>query len=400
MKFKYQAVTSDSKRIRGFVEAKEEKDAAAYLRKRNLTPVHIEEDKEVGFFKKLPFRGKVKSKDLVLFTRQLASMLESGLTLIKSLEILKDQISNNVLKETLGGCLVDLEEGKPFSVSIAKYPEIFSSVYVSLVAAGEKSGLLDKVFLRLAENLEKQQKLKNKVKGALIYPIIVIVLMIVVMMIMLLFVMPQLKTLYDGMGTELPTITKFILGISGFIKSTWPLLFGLFVVGIYGFHRWKKTPRGREVYDRRILGMPLFGNIIKNSILTEFSRTFGLLVGTGTLIVDALDESAGVTGNIIFELAIDNISKKVEKGVPVGESMSYSPLFPPLLVQLVKVGEETGKIDENLIKASEYFEEEVNQAVKTLTSSMEPMIMIVLGIGVGFLVFSVISPIYGLLNAF
>jgi type IV pilus assembly protein PilC len=400
MKFKYKAVTEDSKRIRGLVEAKDEKGAASYLRKRNLTPVHLEEDKEIPFIKKLPFRGKVKSKDLVIFTRQLSSMLSSGLTLIKSLEIIKDQIGNTVFKETIGGCLLDLEEGKNFSTSIAKYPEIFSSVYVSLVAAGEKSGLLDKVFLRLAENLEKQQKLRNKVKGALMYPIIVIVLMVVVMMIMLLFVIPQLKTLYDGMGAELPFITQMVLGISNFIKNAWPLLLGLSVAAIYGFLRWKKTIRGREIYDRKILGMPLFGKIIKNSILTEFSRTFGLLVGTGTLIVDALNESSGVTGNIIYEVAIDNIAKKVEKGVSVGEAMAYTSLFPPLLIQLVKVGEETGKIDENLMKASEYFEEEVNQAVKTLTTAMEPLIMIVLGIGVGFLVFSVITPIYGLLNTF
>jgi type IV pilus assembly protein PilC len=398
MKLRYKAISQDGKKIRGFVEASQEKDAAFYLRQRNLIPVEIKEDKQADIMRKLPI-GRVKGKDLVLFTRQLSSMLTSGLTLIKALQILKDQVNNKILRETIGGCLLDLEEGKPFSQSISRYPEIFSPVYVSLVKAGEESGLLDKVFLRLATNLEKQQKLKNKVRGALIYPIIVIALMIIVTAILMIFVIPQLSTLYDGLGVELPFATKVVVGFSGFVGNVWPLILGFIIIAIYGFLRWKRTPRGREIYDRRILSLPLFGKIIKGSILTEISRTFGLLVGTGTLIVDALDQSAKVAGNKIYELAMLDVAKKVEKGVSIGEALEQHSIFPPLLVQLVKVGEETGKIDENLLKASEYFEEEVDQSVKTLTTAMEPIIMIVLGIGVGFLVFSVISPIYNLLSA-
>jgi type IV pilus assembly protein PilC len=327
-------------------------------------------------------------------------MLTSGLTLIKALQILKSQVSNKTLQETLGGCLLDLEEGKKFSDAIAKYPDIFSPVYVSLVRAGEVSGLLDKVFLRLAINMEKQYKLKNKVRGALIYPIIVIVLMLVVTVVFMLFVIPQLKSLYDGLGAELPFATKIVVGISENMSRAWPFLLAALVIGVYGFLRWKKSPRGREIYDKRILSLPLFGNIIKGTILTEISRTFGLLVGTGTLIVDALNQSAQVAGNKVYEVAIYEITKKVEKGVSVGDAMEQYPIFPPLLVQLIKVGEETGKIDENALKASEYFEEEVDQSVKTLTTAMEPFIMVVLGLGVGFLVFSVITPIYSLLSNF
>lgn len=399
MRLRYKAISQDGKRVRGYVEAKEKKDAASYLRQRGIIPIDITEDKQVDVLRKVPFVGKVRSKDLVLFTRQLSSMLASGLTLIKTLQILKDQVSNKVLQETIGGCLLDLEEGKPFSDSLEKYPEIFSPVYVSLVRAGESSGVLDKVFFRLATNLEKQQKLKNKVKGALIYPIIVITLMIIVTFILMIFVIPQISKMYDGLGVELPFVTRVVVGISSFVGNIWPLMLGFSVVGIYGFLRWKKTTRGREIYDRNILKLPLFGKIIRQTILTEFSRTFGLLVGTGTLIVDALNQSAGVAGNKIFEIAIFEVAKKVEKGIPVGTAFESYPVFPPLLVQLVKVGEETGKIDENLLKASDYFEEEVNQSVKTLTTAMEPFIMVVLGIGVGFLVFSVITPIYNLLSA-
>jgi len=399
MRLRYKAVSEDGKRVRGFVEAKEIKDAAVYLRQRNLIPIQISKETEFFLLKKVPGIGRVRSKDVILFTRQLSSMLTSGLTLVKSLEILKDQATNKVLQEIIGGILLDLQEGKSFSDSISKYPDIFSPVYISLVKAGESSGLLDKVFLRLASNLEKQRRLRNTVKGALIYPVIVITLMVVVIIILMVFVVPQLNELYESLNIKLPFVTRVVVGISSTVAKIWPLIVGLGGVFLYAFLRWKRTLKGKEIYDNNILKLPLFGKIITLTILTEFSRTFGLLVGTGTLIVDALNQGSEVTGNYVYESAIKDVSKRVEKGVPVGEAMTYHPLFPPLLVQLVKSGEETGKMDENLLKASEYFEEEVNQSVKTLTTAMEPFIMIVLGIGVGFLVFSVITPIYSLLSA-
>lgn len=399
MRVRYKAVAKDGKVIRGYVESKAFSDAALYLRQRNLTPIDIVEHKDESIFTKIYGRKKVKSKDLVLFTRQISSMLTSGLTLIKSLEILKEQTANKIIRETIGAILLDLQEGNRFSSSIAKYPEIFPAIYVSLVEAGETSGLLDKIFLRLANNMEKQQKLRNKVKSALMYPLIVITLMLAVMLIMVIFVIPQLVKLYDSLGAEVPLITKVVLGISDFITGFWPFIIGIIGIISYAFIRWKKTPKGRERFDKFILNLPLIGRIKRQTILAEFARTFGLLVGTGTLVVNALNQSAEVTGNVLFEKSIKDIGKRVEKGVMVGEAMTYYPYFPPLLIQLVKVGEETGKIDENLLKASEYFEEEVDQSVKTLTTAMEPLIMIILGIAVGFLVFSVITPIYNLLSS-
>ena len=399
MKLRYKAVTKDGKPIRGSIESQDPSEAAAYLRQRELIPIEINQEAQTNFLHLFSGVKKVKSKDLVLFTRQLSSMLSSGLTLIKSLEILKDQTANKVIQETLGGILIDLQEGTPFSASIAKYPEIFPQIYISLVKAGESSGLLDKIFLRLADNLEKQQKLRSTVKSALTYPVIIIVLMSGVMLIMFIFVIPQLTKLYASLNAPLPAITKITIGISSIIGKLWPLLIGVLGLLYYAYSRWKKTLKGRETIDTYILKVPLVGKIKKQSILAEFSRTFGLLMGTGTLVVDALSQSADVTGNIIYENAIGEISKRVEKGITVGEAMSAYPLFPTLLIQLVKVGEETGKMDENLLKASDYFEEEVNQLVKTLSTAMEPLIMIVLGLMVGFLIFSVITPIYGLLSS-
>ncbi|MEK9206890.1 MAG: type II secretion system F family protein [Patescibacteria group bacterium] len=398
MRLRYKAVSQEGKAIRGSVESKSPSDAATYLRQRNLIPIHITKETSPSILKKIPGFGKIKSKDLVLFTRQISSMLSSGLTLMKALEILKEQTANKTIQETLGGILLDLQEGMSFSDSISKYPEIFPTIYVSLVKAGESSGLLDKIFLRLANNLEKQQKLKNTVRSALMYPAIIITLMVVVMFIMMIFVIPQLTKLYDSLNAPLPAVTRFVVGISSFAAKFWPFIIGFGGALTYAFIRWKRTPKGQETLDKKILTLPIVGRIIKQTILSEFARTFGLLVGTGTLVVDALNQSADVTGNIVYEKSIKDIAKRVEKGVAVGEAMTYYPYYPALLIQLVKVGEETGKMDENLMKASEYFEEEVDQSVKTLTTAMEPIIMIVLGVGVGFLVFSVITPIYNLLS--
>lgn len=398
MKLRYKAVSSEGKTIRGSVEAKESSEAALYLRERNLYPIEIAPEGKTDF-STLFTKKKVKSKELILFTRQLSSMLTSGLTLIKSLEILKDQTQNKIISETLGGILLDLQEGTKFSDTIAKYPEIFPQIYISLVRAGESSGLLDKIFLRLADNLEKQQKLRSTVKSALTYPAIILILMAGVLMIMFVFVIPQLTKLYASLNAPLPTLTKITIGISGFLGKFWPLILAFGGIIYYAFLRWRKTPKGRWAINKYMLEAPLIGRITKESLLAEFSRTFGLLIGTGTLVVDALNESADVTGNLVYEKAIEDIAKKVEKGVKVGDAMTYNSLFPTLLIQLVKVGEETGKMDQNLLKASEYFEEEVNGLVKNLTTAMEPLIMIVLGVAVGFLIFSVITPIYGLLSA-
>lgn len=397
MKLRYKAATSDGKLSQGLLDAKDINEAADYLRAKNLVPITIE--KTDSNFLKLPFLKKVKQSDLVLFTRQLSSMLSSGLTLFRALEILREQMQNPQMTEVVSSLISEVQDGKTLAQALEKHPQVFSTIYVSIIRAGEKSGLLDKVLLRLADNLEKQAKLKSTVKGALMYPVIVIILMIVVMSIMMIFVIPQLTVLYTNLNVELPLPTKIVVGISNFMIAAWPLiLLGGGAVFI-GFRKWAKTEGGKILIDTTLLKLPVFGKLITQTILAEFSRTFGLLVGTGTLVVQALNETADTTGNTLFKNAIFGVSKQVEKGVTVGDSMAYYPLFPPLLIQLVKIGEQTGKIDDTLIKASEYFEREVDQTVKTLTTAMEPFIMVVLGVGVAFLIISVITPIYSLISS-
>lgn len=398
MKLRYKATTRDGKIIRGLMEANDVSEGASYLRDKDLIPIQISKEGSDILSKVLPFLNKVGSGEIILFTRQLSSMLSSGLTLLRALQIFKEQIENEAMIEMVTGIINDIEEGKSFSYAIAKYPDVFSPIYVSLIKAGESSGLLDKVLLRLANNLEKEAKLKSTVKSALLYPAIVVILMLFVFFIMMIFVIPQLSILYKNLDVPLPLPTQIVVGLSNVVGTFWPIIAVLIGVFIFLYKRWRKTLDGQLIVDNLILRLPVFGKLISQTILSEFSRTLGLLIGTGTLVVESLLETADTTGNIHYKNAIKDIARQAEKGVTIGDAMSSYSLFPPMLVQLVKIGEQTGKMDESLTKASEYFEGEVNQTVKTLTTALEPFIMIVLGVGVAFLIISVITPIYSLIS--
>lgn len=398
MKLSYRAVTKDGKTVRGIIEAHDVIEAAGYLRRREFLPIQITPENK-SMLQYFPFFNKSSTADIVFFTRQLSSMITSGLTLMQALSILKEQIENPSLTDVVSSIIADIEEGKSFSSAIEKYPDVFSPIYISLVKAGEDAGLLDKVLLRLADNLEKQKKLKSTIKSALMYPAIVVIGMIIVMTIMMIFVIPQLTTLYESLNVELPLPTKIVVGISRFTTSFWPFIFALIALSIFLFKRWHKSESGKLIMDGLVLKLPIFGKLIKETILAEFTRTLGLLVGTGSLVVESLNQTSDVAGNILYKNAILGVAKRVEKGISVGDSMLAYPLFPPILVQMVKVGEQTGKLDESLLKVSEYFEREVDQTVKTLTTALEPFIMIVLGIGVVFLIISIVVPIYSLTSS-
>ncbi len=400
MKLNYKAVNREGKILSGVIEANDIKDAAGYLRSKELFPITITKKEKSSLLSIVSFfSNKVRKKDIVVFTRQLSLMLTSGLTLVKSLEILKSQATNEAMGEIIDEVVTDIEEGSSFSKSIAKYQDIFSPVYVSLVRASEASGLLDKSLTRLADNLEKQQKLRSTIKAAFTYPVIIVILMIIVVFIMMFFVIPRLTELYEDLNVELPIATKIIVSISHFAIVFWPIILGAGVLFSFLFRRFSKTIEGKILIDNLVLKIPVFAPLIKKTILTEVSRTLGLLIGSGTLVVESLVEAADVAGNYHFKSAILDAAKRVEKGVTVGDALSSYTLFPPILIQLIKVGEQTGKLDDTLLKASEYFEAEVDQAVKTLTTAMEPFIMVTLGVGVGFLVFSIITPIYKLTSS-
>lgn len=298
----------------------------------------------------------------------------------------------------VAGILSDVQGGVSLSESLSKFPRVFSRVYVALIKAGESAGVVETVLMRLADNLEKQREFRGKVVGAMIYPAIVVVGMIVVTVMTVLLVVPKLTSLYADFNADLPIPTKILIAISQFSVSYWWLiLFGLFGL-VIGVGRYLKTAGGREKYDSLIYKIPVWGTLVREVMLVELTRTLALLVGAGVSVVDALDIVADAVGNVVVEKDVKKISRQVEKGFPVSISFSESQSFPLIVGQMMAVGEETGKMDDVLMRVSHYFEMESEQKVKALTTAIEPLIIMVLAGGVGFLMYAVIMPIYTITN--
>ncbi len=396
MIFTYTAKDTEGKTKTGFVEATSTDQVAGILRGRQLVPTEIKE-KEVSslslFLKRL--RG-ISEEEKTIFTRQLATMVAAGLPLARALEVLVAQTRNPRFSEVLSGCLRDVQTGSPLSSSLEKHEDVFSRIYISLIRAGEASGALDKILLRLADNQEKQREFVGKTKGALIYPAIVVVGMVAVFVMMMTFVVPKLMDMYRDLGASLPLPTRILMGISDLFTHFWWALLLLGVLGVLGILRFKKTTYGRYFLARLVLRLPIVGPISSQSQLSELTRTLGLLIGNGIPILTALDIGKGALGNVLYLEAIERVAVAVEKGAPLSSALKSDPLFPPSMGQMVEVGEETGKVDEVLFKISHFFESEVDQSVKNLSTALEPLIMVLLGVMVGFLILSVILPIYSL----
>jgi type IV pilus assembly protein PilC len=399
MKLYYRAVTQDGKSIRGIIDAKDQKEIADYLRKHQLIPVKIVPASQTGIRSIVSFFGRVSGSDVVFFTRQLSSMLSSGLTIIQALNILKSQVQNERMMEVINTIIAQVQDGKTFSSAIEKFPKVFSPIYIALIRTAESSGLMDKIFLGLAENLEKQEKLKKTIQGALLYPIIVVAMMILVVIILMVVVIPQLKTLYVGSNISLPLPTQVIVSTANFFVNFWYILATLGFAGYFYFRNWYSKPSGRKTVDKYILKVPVLGKLLLQSMMSQFTRTLGLLVSSGSLVVDSLLKSSEVVDNVIIKDAVVLVAKRVEKGISMGEAMEVSYLFPPMVVEMVKIGEQTGKVDDSLLRTADYYEREVEESVKILTTLLEPIIMIMLAVGVGFLIIAVITPLYNLITS-
>ena len=397
--FSYKAKTVGGQTLKGQVEAQTREMAVEILRRKKLfviSVINVKPSVLALISKKLK---KVGSDDVVAFTRQMATMVASGLPLTEALRILRNQ-SNPAMSAVIGEILQDVEGGVSLAMALEKQRGVFSPVYISLVKAGESAGVLDNILTRLATNLEKNKAFSNKVKGAMIYPAIVVGAMIVVGFIMMIFVIPKLMEMYQTFNAELPLATKILISSSSWMRDNAIIVFGILAVAITGFSMWVKTTDGRHKFDLFIFKVPIIGKLQKQVIMTEFTRTIGLLVGAGISIIDALKISADSVGNSVYQKALLFAASQVEKGLPLAVPIAQNPYFPPILAQMISVGEETGKVDEVLAKLSLYFEAESEQGVAALTAAIEPLIMIVLGIGVGFLVIAVILPIYNLTSAF
>lgn len=399
--FTYNARDSDGNDASGLVEAPSSDGAVRLLRTRQLFVISIKETREKHDMSSLMAKfHKVGFSDVVNFTRQLATMIVAGLSLPEALRILQNQTTNAAFTRIIVEVEHQIVGGGNLADSLGKYPNVFNPIYLALVRAGESSGTLDKVLERLAETLESQAEFRSKVKGAMIYPVIIVIGMFAVVMVMMTVVVPKLTDLYRDFGIDLPGPTKILIATSDFFVHFWWFMIALIVVSFITFVKWRKTPIGELMVDSFILRLPLFGDLTKKVLLVEFTRTLAMLISSGIHILQGLKTLRNSLGNVRFRNAIDEISKKVEKGFPLGDTFSQHDEFPPIVSQMMKVGEETGKLDDTLVKLSRYFESESEHLVRGLTTAIEPIIMVVLGVGVGFIVISIITPIYNLTSQF
>lgn len=398
MLFQYKALLNN-KPVEGIFEALTEKEVLDYLKTNGYFPLSVKEKKPSILQTILHYVQQISFTDITYMTRQFAIMLNAGLTLIDSLEILKKQAKKMVMKDMLADIDKTLREGKSFSQALAKYPRYFSHFYVALVKSGEASGKLDIILVKLAENLEFQKEFKSKIKNALIYPVVIISAMVAMIFVLLTFVVPRLTELYENFQIELPDNTKRLIAISNFLEAYWMYVIAGVVVVIIGLMRFGKTARGKRIFDTIALNIPVFGNVIKTAALVDATRTLSILIGSGVPILDGLAIVVDVNSNVLFKDAFQRVRDKVEKGLSIGGAMSNETIFPDSLIQMTIVGQQTGHLDETLVKISDYYQTESEIAVKALLTLIEPLILIVLGVTVGFLVMSVITPIFSLTSS-
>lgn len=397
LRFRFRARSDQGVLRKGIVEAQSETSAVEVLREQGLVIVELHELGSGGSF--FAFSRKVKFDDIVNFTRQLSTMIGAGLPLTDSLSILQVQVPPN-LQSKIADILRSIEGGSTFADALAQHTDTFSRVYIALVRAGESAGVLDTILIRLADNLEKQREFQAKTKGALIYPVIVVVGMTLVGAVMMIFVLPKLTVMYQDFNVELPLVTRILIGTSNLMSQFWYVLVLGVIGGGYAFRAWRKTKSGAFQGDLIELKLPIFGKIKSMVLMAEFSRTLALLASAGVALVEALGIVKEVADSEVMRLALTDVAKDVEKGNPLAVSLAKHPVFPMIVSQMTSVGEQTGKLDEILNRVAAYFENESEHAIKNLSTAMEPIIMVILGVGVGFLIMAIIVPIYNLTSAF
>ncbi len=399
MFYQYRAI-KDNKKINKKIEADNETTVLDFLRENGYFPIEIKKIKKNKIFPLDSLFNRVSFNDIVDFTRQLAIMLNAGLTIVAALDILKKQIKKEALKKLIEEIDKDIKAGIPLSSVLTNQKKLFSNLYISLVRSGEASGKLSDILLRLAENLEKQREFRKKLKGALIYPAVIVSAMITVMFIMITFVVPRMLNLYKDFNIELPVYTKILIAISSFSSTYW-LLIVAFVAGLFfGLRFYLKTKKGKRLFDSLILRVPSLSNVVKMAALVDTTRTLAILIGSGVSILDSLDIVIETTNNQVYKESFQNIYDKIQKGGSLGRALDSEGIFPPILVQMAIVGENTGHLDDTLSRLSKYFEFESESAIKTVTTLIEPTVLIFLGLGVAFIVLAVITPIYKLTSSF
>jgi type IV pilus assembly protein PilC len=376
------------------IDASSRDDVIAQLRKQRLSVVKIDQDaaKKIG-------RGSIKTRDVVIFTRQFSTMINSGLPLVQALTILAEQTDNKALSEVTRKVVFDVESGNTVADALSKHPRAFTNLYVNMVAAGEAGGILDTILLRLATFLEKNDALVRKVKGAMIYPAVIMSVAAIAVVVLLIFVIPVFAGMFASAGQALPLPTRIVIGASGFLRRYWWIMGAAIIIGGYMFKKYYATPPGKLVIDRLMLRMPVLGDVLRKSAVSRFTRTLGTLISSGVSILEGLEITAKTAGNRVIQDAIMQSRSSIAGGDTIAQPLQKSKVFPPMVISMIAVGEQTGGLDEMLSKIADFYDEEVDAAVSNLLSLLEPIMIVFLGVVVGGMVVAMYLPIFDMVNA-
>ncbi len=396
--YTWEAKNSAGKKFNGELEAKDIQQVFNVLKGRKLTPLKNgirEKGQGLEMEIKIPgFGPKVKNSDVVIFTRQFATILDAGLPIVQGLDILSRQCDNKAFKKVLLGVKETVETGSTFAGGLAKYPRVFDELYVNMIVAGENGGILDTILERLAVHMEKAMKLRREIKTAMIYPAVVVSAAAIVTTILLVFVIPTFAELFSEFGSALPLPTQMVIDLSNFCVTWWYLIFGSVGSTIYFLTRFLKTERGKEVLHPLALRLPVFGNIIRKVAVARFTRTLGTMLSSGVPILEALKICAKTAGNKVVERDVQRARISISEGRPMVEPLSESSVFPTMVVQMIGVGESTGALDAMLQKIADFYEDEVDNAVTSMKQLIEPIMILILGVIIGGLVISMYLPIF------
>ena len=397
--FVWVAQTKKGRKLKGEIDVANEAIALSQLKKRNFTVKKLKA-KPKDIFGNISFlKPKVTKKDLMVFTRQFSTMIDAGLPLVQGLTILAEQSENPTFKAVLKEITKDVEGGSTLAEAMKKHSKIFDTLFVNLVAAGEMGGMLDTILRRLAQFIEKAEKLKSQIKGAMTYPIVVVAIAIIVIAVILVFVIPVFEDMFKSFGSALPTPTQIVVNMSRFLKSNIHWVIMALIALIYGFKRYRDTAAGKKVTDSLFLKLPVFGDLLKKTAVARFTRTLGTMISSGVPILDALEIVAKTAGNVVIEEIIYEVRGSIAEGQTIAEPLSENDIFPGMVIQMIAVGEATGALDSMLEKIADFYDEEVDAAVAALTSMLEPLLMVFLGGSIGGLVIAMYLPIFEMASA-
>jgi len=391
--FAYTARTLGGELKTATMDAASRDEVVAQLRRQKLIVVKIDEEKAK---KRL---GRIKNRDIVIFTRQFATMINAGLPLVQALDILSRQSENKALQDVTRQVVYDVESGHTVADALRRHPKAFTDLYVNMVAAGEAGGILDTILLRLATFLEKNDALVGKVKSAMIYPAVIMSVAAVAIIVLLIFVIPVFQNLFASVNLALPLPTRVVIGLSAFLKHYWWLLGGAAWGGIYMLRQYYRTTAGRLQIDSAMLKMPVLGDMLRKSAVSRFTRTLGTLISSGVSILDGLEITAKTAGNQVIHNAIMESRSSIAGGDTISAPLQKSAVFPPMVISMIAVGEQTGGLDEMLTKIADFYDTEVDTAVSGLLSLMEPIMIVFLGVVVGGMVVAMYLPIFDMINA-